>query len=110
MGNIASLISSAVSTSGLSMDHKPSGGEASLVLPDLSLANVHGFSGVTLLIAGMVICVLGLLFGFYTFVKLRALPAHRSMLEVGSLSTPRVRPISLVKVNSCLCYGRLSQP
>ncbi|MDD7465390.1 MAG: sodium-translocating pyrophosphatase [Actinomycetaceae bacterium] len=61
------------------------GGEANLVLPDLNLANVHGMSGVALLVIGMVICVAGLLFGVVTFLQLRRLPVHRSMFEVAEL-------------------------
>ncbi|MDY5272864.1 MAG: sodium-translocating pyrophosphatase [Arcanobacterium sp.] len=61
------------------------GGEANLVLPDLNLASVHGVSGVVLLIAGMAICVAGLLFGLFTFLRLRRLPVHRSMLDVAEL-------------------------
>ena len=57
------------------------GGEANLILPDLSLAVIHGITGKSLLLAGMGICVLGLAFGLYTFVRLRSLPVHRSMLE-----------------------------
>ena len=61
------------------------GGEANLILPDLSLAVIHGITGKSLLLAGMGICVLGLAFGLYTFVRLRSLPVHRSMLEVAEL-------------------------
>lgn len=61
------------------------GGEANLVLPDLSLASIHGIAGTTLLFIGMIICLLGLAFGVFTFVQLRELPVHKSMLDVAEL-------------------------
>ena len=39
------------------------GGEASLVLPDLSSVNFLGMNGHNLLMIGLIFCVLGLLFG-----------------------------------------------
>jgi K(+)-stimulated pyrophosphate-energized sodium pump len=61
------------------------GGEAHLVLPDLSQGTFLGINGRTLLMAGLGICVLGLLFGLITYMQLRDLPVHRSMLEVSEL-------------------------
>src|SRR5207245_11252224 len=61
------------------------GGEASLVLPDLSTVDFHGINGRTLLMGGLTICALGLLFGLATFVQLKNLPVHASMLEVSEL-------------------------
>ena len=61
------------------------GGEADLVLPDLSVVDFHGVNGRTLLMGGLVICALGLLFGLATFAQLKALPVHASMLEVSEL-------------------------
>jgi K(+)-stimulated pyrophosphate-energized sodium pump len=61
------------------------GGEASLVLPDLSLVDFSGINGRTLLMGGLVICALGLLFGLATFTQLKNLPVHASMLEVSEL-------------------------
>jgi K(+)-stimulated pyrophosphate-energized sodium pump len=61
------------------------GGEASLVLPDVSQAELMGLSGVTLLRGGLLICVLGLLFGLIIYLQLKRLPVHRSMLEVSEL-------------------------
>src|SRR5579862_7277657 len=62
-----------------------SGGEASLVLPDLSLVSFHGVNGHTLLMGGLAVCALGLLFGLVTFTQLKNLPVHASMLEVSEL-------------------------
>jgi K(+)-stimulated pyrophosphate-energized sodium pump len=61
------------------------GGEASLVLPDLSTVDFHNINGRTLLMGGLVICALGLLFGLATFTQLKNLPVHASMLEVSEL-------------------------
>jgi K(+)-stimulated pyrophosphate-energized sodium pump len=62
------------------------GGEAHLVLPDLSQANfLGGTNGRTLLMWGLAVCALGLLFGFVTYKQLRDLPVHRSMLEISEL-------------------------
>ena len=62
------------------------GGEAHLVLPDLSQATfLGGTNGRTLLMWGLAVCGLGLLFGFVTFTQLRNLPVHRSMLEISEL-------------------------
>lgn len=62
------------------------GGEANLVLPDLSQVTViGGFSGQTLLIIGLIVCLLGLGFGLATYVQLKNMPVHGSMLEVAEL-------------------------
>src|SRR6185295_11876906 len=61
------------------------GGEAALVLPDLSTVDFRGINGRTLLMGGLVICALGLLFGLLTFTQLKNLPVHPSMLEVSEL-------------------------
>jgi K(+)-stimulated pyrophosphate-energized sodium pump len=61
------------------------GGEASLVLPDLSVVDFHGINGRTLLMGGLVICALGLGFGLLTFMQLKNLPVHASMREVSEL-------------------------
>ncbi len=61
------------------------GGEANLILPDLSVVEFHGINGRTLLMSGLLICGLGLLFGLLTFTQLKNLPVHKSMLEVSEL-------------------------
>ncbi|HYE01846.1 MAG TPA: sodium-translocating pyrophosphatase [Phycisphaerales bacterium] len=61
------------------------GGEANLVLPDLSTRDFLGVDGRTLLMGGLVICALGLLFGGVIYVQLKKMPVHRSMLEVSEL-------------------------
>lgn len=64
------------------------GSEAELKIPPLNTTyNLMGssVSGTTLLGWGMVISVLGMVFGFIEFLKIKALKAHRSMLEVSAL-------------------------
>jgi K(+)-stimulated pyrophosphate-energized sodium pump len=63
------------------------GGEASLVLPDLSTVDfLNGaVNGRTLLMAGILVAGLGLLFGLTVFTQLKNLPVHASMLEVSEL-------------------------
>ena len=62
------------------------GGEANLVLPDLDQAVFFGdIGGRTLLMAGLVVCALGLIFGLGMYKHLRDLPVHGSMLEISEL-------------------------
>ena len=61
------------------------GGEASLKLPDLSQEHFLGFNGHTLLLWGIVICVLGLLFGLWIYTRLKNMPVHSSMRDVSEL-------------------------
>jgi K(+)-stimulated pyrophosphate-energized sodium pump len=64
----------------------PAGGEAHLILPDLAQATfLGGTNGRALLMWGLGVCALGLLFGLVTYKQLRALPVHRSMLEISEL-------------------------
>ena len=44
-----------------------------------------GVNGRSLLMAGLVVCLLGLAFGMVIFTQLKNLPVHRSMLEVSEL-------------------------
>jgi K(+)-stimulated pyrophosphate-energized sodium pump len=62
------------------------GGEASLVLPDLAQATfLGGIGGRTLLLWGIAVCVLGLLFGLMIYRQLRDMPVHSSMREISEL-------------------------
>ena len=64
----------------------PAAGEADLHLPDLgSVDFLGGISGHSLLMGGIVVCLLGLVFGFVTYGQLRRLPVHESMHEVSEL-------------------------
>ena len=60
--------------------------EANLVLPDLSSVPLFGqTNGRTLLLAGIVVCAFGLLFGLWQYMQLKRLPVHRAMLEISEL-------------------------
>jgi K(+)-stimulated pyrophosphate-energized sodium pump len=61
------------------------GGEASLVLPDLSSVNFLGMDGRSLLMIGLLFCAGGLLFGLVIYTQLKNLPVHRSMREISEL-------------------------
>ncbi len=59
--------------------------EADLKLPNLHSVSFFGVSGHTLLLAGLVICLGGLLFGLVQFVQLRNLPVHKAMRDISEL-------------------------
>jgi K(+)-stimulated pyrophosphate-energized sodium pump len=60
-------------------------GEASLKLPDMSQVAIHGINARTLLRSGLVVCVLGLLFGTVIFLQLKRLPVHKAMRDISEL-------------------------
>jgi K(+)-stimulated pyrophosphate-energized sodium pump len=59
--------------------------EAELVIPDLAKESFLGISGHTLLLYGLVICILGIGFSLVQFSQIRNLPVHKSMLEISEL-------------------------
>ena len=61
------------------------GGEANLVLPDLTTQQFLGIDGRTLLLGGLLVCMAGLLFGLAVARRLKALPVHRAMADVSEL-------------------------
>ncbi|HSV74810.1 MAG TPA: sodium-translocating pyrophosphatase [Chthonomonadales bacterium] len=64
------------------------GAEAKLVLPNLfdkDQATFLGTSGGNLLVIGLFVAAAGMLFGLWAYMKLRALPVHRAMLEISEL-------------------------
>jgi len=66
-------------------EHKP-GGEANLVLPDMSSVTfLGGITGYTLLALGLLFCAAGLLFGLMIYTQLKNLPVHRAMKEISEL-------------------------
>ena len=60
-------------------------GEDQLILPDLSKQQFLGMNGHSLLSLGLVIAVLGIVFGLVIYAQLKRLPVHRAMLEVSDL-------------------------
>jgi len=65
-------------------EHRP-GGEVNLRLPDLDQVSFLGFTGHDILLSGLFVCVLGLLFGLWSYNAVRNLPVHRSMAEISEL-------------------------
>src|SRR5690242_6697246 len=61
------------------------GGEAAMILPSLSQAKFLGVDGHSLLVWGLVVCVLGLGFGLMIYTQLKNLPVHQSMREISEL-------------------------
>jgi K(+)-stimulated pyrophosphate-energized sodium pump len=61
------------------------GGEANLILPDLSRETFMGVDGRSLLMVGVLISALGMLFGLLINRQLKNMPVHASMLEVSEL-------------------------
>src|SRR5690349_12197925 len=61
------------------------GGEANLVLPDLTSVSFLGLSGKGLLSIGILVSLAGLAFGLAISRQLKNLPVHRSMLEISEL-------------------------
>jgi K(+)-stimulated pyrophosphate-energized sodium pump len=61
------------------------GGEANLRLPDLSQVSFLGIDGHTLLLFGILFCLLGLVFGMIIYMRLKNLPVHQSMREISEL-------------------------
>lgn len=62
--------------------------DSELRLPSLDIPFVVGtstFSGIDILYAGIAISVFGILCGLVGFARIKALPVHRSMLEVSTL-------------------------
>jgi len=72
----------------LAAQQAPGGAHASefdLVLPDLRTIQMLGTSGHTLLLGGIVVCVLGLLFGMICYAQLKNLAVHSAMREISEL-------------------------
>jgi K(+)-stimulated pyrophosphate-energized sodium pump len=62
------------------------GGEASLILPDLSSVSfLSGIPGDRLLLVGIVVCLAGMVFGLVIYRQLKQLPVHKSMREISEL-------------------------
>jgi len=96
--------------------------EADINLPDLS--KVYFFdgkvAGLHLMYAGIVVCAIGLIFGFIQYNQTKAMPAHKSMLDVSNVIwetcktylSQQVKFIAMLWVLIALCmiyyFGALS--
>ncbi len=61
------------------------GGEANLILPDLSTVSFMGIAGNRLLLVGVLISALGMVFGLLISNQLKNMPVHQSMREISEL-------------------------
>jgi len=61
-------------------------GEADIKLPDLTQVSFMGGSlgGMTILNVGLVICLIGMVFGWMQYIQTKNLPAHQAMLDVSN--------------------------
>ncbi len=62
--------------------------EADLHLPELHTTyHILGFdmTGTGILGLGMVVCVIGMVFGWFEFIEIKGIPAHRAMTDVSQL-------------------------
>ncbi len=83
---LSSLLLSLAAFASPAFAQQHSGGEANLILPDLSSVTFFGgMDGHRLLMIGLVVCVLGLAFGLAIYMNLKKLPVHRAMREISEL-------------------------
>jgi K(+)-stimulated pyrophosphate-energized sodium pump len=62
--------------------------EADLVMPELSVTFSifgHDITGIRILEYGIIICLAGMAFGLFEYLKIKGLPACRAMLDVSNL-------------------------
>ena len=59
-------------------------GEADIKLPDLTTISFLGgaLSGIMILNVGLVVCLIGMIFGVLQYLQTKNLPAHKAMLDV----------------------------
>src|SRR5512140_958977 len=85
VGMIAGLLAL---PAGLFAPHAAMASEMDLVIPELTTSyNLFGMtvSGTGLLMAGIIVCLLGMAFGLFMFNQVRRMPAHKSMLDVSNI-------------------------
>ncbi len=78
------LLAAQPETAAEAAHHRP-GGEVNIQLPDLNQGDFLGMTGHQILLSGLVVCVLGLLFGFWTYTAVKNLPVHKSMSDVSAI-------------------------
>src|SRR5262245_39072995 len=59
--------------------------EAELILPDLASVSFLGHTGRSLLMGGLVVCLLGLIFGLIIYRMVKKIPVHSSMKDISEL-------------------------
>ncbi|HZZ57386.1 MAG TPA: sodium-translocating pyrophosphatase [Opitutaceae bacterium] len=60
-------------------------GEADIRIPDLHAVALGGIPGMDLLMAGLVVCVIGVLFGWLQYIQTKRLAVHSSMSNVSHI-------------------------
>ncbi len=60
-------------------------GESDIIIPPLDKVNFGGISGMAILYVGLVICLLGAVFGAVQYFQTRALPVHPRMSDVSNI-------------------------
>src|SRR6184192_1898823 len=63
------------------------GGESDIIIPNLDKVRFDGLGGVSggaLMYVGIVICLIGALFGLLQYKQTKALPVHKSMADVSN--------------------------
>jgi K(+)-stimulated pyrophosphate-energized sodium pump len=82
---LLALVALCLPQAALANEPKKGGGEASLVLPDLSSVSVLGMPGRDLLLYGLLVAALGIVFGLVTLNQVKNLPVHKSMSDVSQI-------------------------
>src|SRR5215468_1692925 len=83
---MASLLTASLLMLAQTAQSEHHGGEVDLIVPDLSKATfLNGISGSNLLLGGLLIAILGMVFGLMIYQKLKNLPVHTSMREISEL-------------------------
>ena len=81
-----SAIAAAATGAARAVQVERGGGEANLIIPDLSQVSfIGGIHGRSLLMGGLAVCALGLLFGLVMYSQLKRMPVHQSMREISDL-------------------------
>ncbi len=80
---LATLLSGVASAA--SADPTKHVSEATLVLPDLASVQFMGMTGKSLLMGGLLVCILGMVFGLAIYNQLKNMQVHRSMREISEL-------------------------
>ncbi len=81
---MAAVMSPVVWAQAAQPEHRP-GGEVNIQLPDLNQGDFLGMTGHGILLTGLVVCVLGLLFGLWTYTAVKNLPVHKAMADVSAI-------------------------
>ena len=81
---MAMLMSPAMLAQPAQPEHRP-GGEVNIQLPDLNQGDFLGMTGHGILLSGLVVCVLGLMFGLWTYTAVKNLPVHKAMADVSAI-------------------------